>query len=158
MMEKVIMDGFNNSVDTFTKNAMEELCAFYDELDITGLQMELMYMPRLKKGGEKLSMSMVMDIVQENVEYVKEHKNVSALINLLLINPATVCTAERSFSSLRFLKSIYRSTMTNKRLNALALGFVHRDRLMEVDPVDVLREFVFGQEIRIRTFGNLSKK
>ena len=109
LMETVLLDGFNNSVDGVTTNAMVELCMFYDEFDIAGLKMELLYMSHLKKGDVTLNLSMVMDIVRENVEYVKAYRNISTLLNLLLILPATVCTAERSFSSsLQFLKSLYR--------------------------------------------------
>ena len=66
-MEKVLVDGFYNSIDGVTANAMGKLCEFYDELDIAGLQMELLYMSRLKKGDVTLNMSMVMNIVRENV-------------------------------------------------------------------------------------------
>ena len=39
----------------------------------------------------------------------------------------TSCTCERSFSSMKLLKTYLRTTMTNNRLNALALLYVHPD-------------------------------
>jgi len=44
-----------------------------------------------------------------------------------LITPVTSATVERSNSSLRFVKNVYRSTMGEERLNALLLLFIHKD-------------------------------
>ena len=39
--------------------------------------------------------------------------------------PVSSCACERSFSSMKLLKTYNRSTMTNNRLNALAMLYVH---------------------------------
>ena len=44
-----------------------------------------------------------------------------------MIGPVTSATVERSNSSLRFVKSCFRSTMREDRLNALSLLFIHKD-------------------------------
>jgi len=41
--------------------------------------------------------------------------------------PVTMCTSERSFSTLRHLKTYLRNTDTNKQLNGLVLLNIHRD-------------------------------
>ena len=41
--------------------------------------------------------------------------------------PVSSATAERSFSALKYLKSYLRSTMSEDRLNGLALAYIHRD-------------------------------
>ena len=48
---------------------------------------------------------------------------------LLLLSPASACTAERSFSALRRMKTWLRSTMTQQRLNHIMVCHVHRTRL-----------------------------
>ena len=53
--------------------------------------------------------------------------NVHTMLRLILITPVTTATVERSNSSLRFIKNAYRSTMSEERLNALLLLFIHRD-------------------------------
>ncbi|XP_068213365.1 zinc finger MYM-type protein 1-like [Palaemon carinicauda] len=53
---------------------------------------------------------------------------VEALLRLLLVSPASSCTAERSFSALRRLKAWLRSSMSQQRLNHLMICHVHRDR------------------------------
>ena len=44
-----------------------------------------------------------------------------------MIAPVTSATMERSNSLLRFVKSGFRSTMREDRLNALLLLFIHKD-------------------------------
>ena len=53
--------------------------------------------------------------------------NVHTKLRLILVTPVTTATVERSNSSLRFIKNAYRSTMSEERLNALLLLFIHRD-------------------------------
>ena len=48
-------------------------------------------------------------------------------LKLLGTLPITTCECERSFSSLRIVKIWGRSTMTNARLNGLALLFTNRE-------------------------------
>ena len=52
--------------------------------------------------------------------------------------PVTTATAERSFSTLRRLKTYLRTTMTGERLNGLALMTIHRDISTKIDPQDVI--------------------
>ena len=51
--------------------------------------------------------------------------NIHLALQLLSILPITTCECERSFTSLRILKTWDRSTMKNARLNGLALLFMH---------------------------------
>jgi len=44
-------------------------------------------------------------------------------------------SSERSFSALKFIKNYLRSTMTDERLNGLALLFVHPDITLDYDAV-----------------------
>lgn len=50
--------------------------------------------------------------------------NVESLVRLLLVNPASSASAERSFSGLRRLKTYLRSTCDQHRLNNLAICHV----------------------------------
>ena len=51
---------------------------------------------------------------------------VITLVDLLLVMPASNATSERSFSALRWIKSYYRSIMTQQRLNSLIILHVHK--------------------------------
>ena len=51
---------------------------------------------------------------------------VKEAILIVLTLPATTCSIERSFSTLRRVKTWLRSTMTDERLSALCMISVHR--------------------------------
>ena len=48
---------------------------------------------------------------------------------ILLIIPVTVASAERSFSKLKLIKSYLRSTMSQERLNGLAIQSIEKHML-----------------------------
>jgi hypothetical protein len=79
---------------------------------------------------------------------------VEQLIRLLLLCPASSCSAERSFSALRRLKTWLRNTMSQTRLNAVAVCNVHQEHLDEVDVSVAAKEFAEQSEIRRNIFGN----
>ena len=53
--------------------------------------------------------------------------------------PVSTASAERSFSTMRRLKTYLRSTMTDKRLTGPALMNIHTD--LEIDSEEVLKQF-----------------
>ena len=63
----------------------------------------------------------------------------TALITVLCTLPVTSCSAERSFSDLKRIKSILRSSMTNERLSGLTLLYMHQD--IPIDIEEVIEEF-----------------
>lgn len=56
---------------------------------------------------------------------------VANAIEVALALPVTTCTVERSFSTLRRVKTWLRSTMRNDRLDGLCMMSVHRERVMK---------------------------
>lgn len=81
--------------------------------------------------------------------------HVEALVRLLTVNPASSATAERSFSSLRRLKTYLRSTCGQRRLNSLAVCHVHKDVLDAVDVRQLMKEFVLSRDSRATVFGHI---
>ena len=82
-----------------------------------------------------------------------EYSEVEKLVRLLLVSPASSAEAERSFSALRRLKTWLHSTMTQLRLNSLAICHVHREDLDLVDVDVLIEEFVNRNEKRAFMFG-----
>ena len=78
---------------------------------------------------------------------------VSKLVQLILVLPATNATSERSFSALRRVKSYFRGTMKRSRLNHLMLLHVHKDLSDELDLISCANEFVSANEHRFNIFG-----
>jgi len=60
---------------------------------------------------------------------------IHCLLHILVTLPVTTASAERSFSTLRRLKTYLRNTTSEERLNGLALLQIHRDLRVEVDEV-----------------------
>ena len=59
--------------------------------------------------------------------------NVLTLIKLVCTIPVTSCEAERTFSTVRRIKPFLRATITESRLNGLALLHVHREISTDLD-------------------------
>ena len=75
------------------------------------------------------------------------YPNIHVLLLLAATIPVTSCECERSISMLRLIKSPLRSTMTQERLNGLAIMQYNHQFLLEAD--EVIEEFA------IRHPGNL---
>jgi hypothetical protein len=81
--------------------------------------------------------------------------HVESLVRLLLVNPASSATAERSFSSLRRLKTYLRSTCGQQRLNSLAVCHVHKDIMDTIDVKELMKEFIHVRDNRAAVFGHI---
>ena len=93
-----------------------------------------------------------------------EHNTANAIINFLkrsntypvsclayrifLTVPTTVASAERSFSKLKLLKSYLRLTMSQERLNALALISIEKEFFENIDYESIKDEFASKNERR----------
>jgi hypothetical protein len=78
---------------------------------------------------------------------------ITTVMKLVLVMPATNAASERSFSAMRRIKTYLRSTMSQERLNNLMILHVHKDFTDALDLVEVANEFVRGNESRLSSFG-----
>ena len=90
-----------------------------------------------------------LDDFQSVVDYLKEEKAFSSIIReikklltIVLTSPVSSCTAQRSFSGLRRLKTYLRSRMSQERLNAVALMHVHKDVVEKIQIDELLDDFI----------------
>ena len=77
------------------------------------------------------------------------YPNVHKLLTIFLVTPVTTCTAERSFSLLRLLKTHHRAMMGQRRLNGLALLAVHKDIKLCYDSVVQEYARIFDSRLRL---------
>ena len=61
---------------------------------------------------------------------------------ILLIIPVSVASAERSFSKLKLIKTYLRSTMSQERLNGLAIISIERELVRNLDYEKLVKEFI----------------
>ena len=70
----------------------------------------------------------------------------------MLTIPVTVASVERSFIKLKLLKSYLRSTMTQERLNDLAMIALESDMLEKIDYERIIEDFISKNVQRIKLF------
>lgn len=88
----------------------------------------------------KIAQGGVFERLAESVdETYQTLPNLHTILKILLTMPVSTASAERSFSSLRRLKTYLRSTMTEQRLTGLALMHIHRSH--EINTEQVLQDF-----------------
>ena len=83
--------------------------------------------------------------------------NVVKIVKLLIVNPATLASAERTFSMARYIKNWMRSTMLPSRFNSLAVLKFHKDRTDRIHLLKVSNRFV-NNENRMNLFGRFTEK
>ncbi|XP_042387979.1 uncharacterized protein LOC121980078 [Zingiber officinale] len=67
--------------------------------------------------------------------------NAHVAYKILLTIPVTVATAERSFSKLKLIKTFFRSTMSQERLNGLAMLSIEKEIIEQLDYTDLINIF-----------------
>ena len=80
--------------------------------------------------------------------------NVIVFCNLLIVNPATSYTRERSFSTTRRLKTRLRSKMTSRRFSSLGLLNADKELADKLELAEVGNEFISLNEEAFQYFGN----
>ena len=127
---------------------------YVDDLDCVRLQLHRdMLLDRARSQDREL------DDFESVVDYLKEEKAFSSIIReikklltIVLTSPVSSCTAERSFSGLRRLKTYLRSRMSQERLNAGALMHVHKDVVEKIQIDELLDDFILRSTVRKNTF------
>ena len=95
----------------------------------------------------------IVSAMSERAIYQGMLQEVDKLLKLYLTFPVTTATAERSFSSLRRVKTYLRSTMTSCRLNNLFLLYIHKEKTDALALCKVAKEFVSVNSRRSHYFG-----
>lgn len=126
------------------ESAAEQLrSSFPDDLEET-LNSELVY---LKSHLETLEQNLKPKSPINLSQWIREndlqciYPNVDIALRMYTCTPASNCTAERSFSCLKRIKNYLRSTMTEKRLNSLAILCIEEKTLQALDLNSIIDEF-----------------
>ncbi|XP_017474754.1 PREDICTED: uncharacterized protein LOC108365266 [Rhagoletis zephyria] len=76
---------------------------------------------------------------QDNLQI--SYPNVEIALRMFVSIPISNCSAERSFSVLKRVKNYLRSSLSENKLNALALLTIESDLFLSIDCEDIIREF-----------------
>lgn len=142
--------------------------AFFNDVDSKGLAKDILSMSNFLQTTNKKLLEESRSVI--NFTSIKDYSaflcfkgapfqalfpQLVKLMQLLLIVPATSASAERSFSCLRRVKTWLRSTMTQDRLNSVAL--LHANRCLTPNLNTVLDDFIGLNDLRRRVFGSVNK-
>ena len=144
------------------KPAEEEMktvkASFCDDFDDQSLPCELELLPTIFHGFKPVNFSDVVDVIQSlSNEKRKLIKNVVIIIRLVLTMGATSATPERLFFTMRRLKTWLRSTMSQKKFNALTLMNENKAILDTISLIDIANEFVSVRQSRQNIFGKFTE-
>ena len=84
--------------------------------------------------------------------------NYLTICQLIIVNPATSCTAERYFSTARRLKTWLRAAMTSKRFNSLAIPNTYKSLTDELDLCKIANDFVSKHDERFHPVRKIYQK
>jgi hypothetical protein len=117
------------------------------DIDVKELYVELKFLP------EFIPKERMRPI--EILRFLKEHgcfPNATIAYRVLLIIPVTVASVERSFSKLKLLKTYLCSTMTQERLNDLAIIALEGEMLENIDYEHIIEDFISKNTKRMMLF------
>ena len=86
-----------------------------------------------------VELQMYRTVAKRNIREV--FPNVEITLRIYLTLMVSNCSVERSFSALKRIKSVLRSTMTDQKLNNLPLMCIEAKVLCKVDFQDIIKEF-----------------
>lgn len=85
------------------------------------------------------------------------YPNVTYLLKLFLTIPATSASTERANSTLKFVKTRLRSSLSQASLNAFVLGYKHRDILQSLDGKTLVNSFIAMKRRRLLLLNPLAE-
>ena len=140
---------FNTYLSLFPSALIEDVKKYYPDVNCKYLVSELKTFYQRKemhKGG-----------LVKNLIYLEENNligtfsEIAKVINILITIPMCSTEAERTFSSLKRIKTYLRNTMGQSRLNSLSVISIGRDLIRNCDSfnIKVMEEFIYKKERRM---------
>lgn len=156
--------------ENFTAH-LDSVCQVYDDFDKKALKRQLKQLPGVcplscypAPKPDICSLPQITVTVSSIIEEFAGKSNdvrkllaeVERLFKFLVVVPASSATAERSFSTLRRLKTYLRATMAQERLNHLAVLHVHKSRVDALELSKIKQLFISANDYRRSVFGQPS--
>jgi hypothetical protein len=128
---------------------------FRDDLQADKLQRQLMLLQDVCEGTDIKTVHDVVSVFRRDTSGMTSMllDEVAKLVKLFLVLPSSSCSAERSFSTLRRLKTYLRSTMTAERLNSVTVLHIHKELTADLNIDQLIKEFVSANDARRAIFG-----
>lgn len=152
-IERTILAGANGTAPDIP----DSLKGFSEDLDLVALKKQLAFLPSFLSASEHQqpiqSIHTLCNALLKSEISLKMFEEVKKLLHIYLTIPVTTSTAERSFSTLRRLKTYLRNTMSQQRMNNLLILSAHRSLVDKLDLQKIAEEFVSFNTRRVNYFG-----
>lgn len=137
-----------------TRAEMEDVSLFYGDWNMADVVRERQLLfARCRRLDRPISVQEICEQMRENSALADMSPNFISALKTYIVLPSSACETERSFSTLRRLKTYLRSTQTQQRLNDLAILNTHREHAEALDLAEAVNEFVSRSQTRRNKFG-----
>ena len=142
----VLTDSFDPGLQSFLK----------DDFDLERLKTHLSLVKDMVANAGEIPVTRVTNVttISDTMNTSRIYKTmlseVDKLLKLYYTFPVTTATSERSFSSLRRIKTFLRTTMTECRLNNTFLLYVHKSAILDL--TCIAKDFVTVNSRRMKYF------
>lgn len=148
--------GFNEKFSFLTKmsellpSVLTEKASFLEKMYPNDLETDLVqecvhFQSYLS--SERISIKPISGSLKSLSSFLREqnlgniYPNLDIVLRMALCTPATNCSGERSFSCLKRVKNYLRSTLSQEKLNALALLCIESELMNKISYDDIINDF-----------------
>ena len=137
---------------------------YQSDISLEPLTMQLKFIPDLIQRHKQLTgvtrkkvtnIRTLCNVMNSNPAAKSMCPELHALLKLYLTIPVTTSTAERTFSTMRRIKTYLRCTMTQERLNHSFMLNAHKTRVDELDLKCIAKLFISANDRRRAYFGKI---
>lgn len=135
-------------------NELQNVMELYEQdLSKTDLETQLEIL-KSNFTTKPVSLREIIDYLQSlSVDQLTFFNQVCHIVRLIIVMPATNAVSERSFSTMKRIKSYLRNTIGQVRLNNLMILNIYKEELDKLDLRVVANDFVAANEHRLSVFG-----
>ena len=157
-MQELLLKGVKE--ESFEEELDIIASTYSDDVDVIALKSQLEFLPgiaeRKEFDGKKMNFQDMIKQMQPlsvtEREFISE---VTFIVKLVLLDPATNAIRERSFSALKRLKTYMRATLGYQSLMVL---HIHRNKADQLNFVDIANKFVGNNEYQKKMFGQFTDR
>nr|CAH7738482.1 unnamed protein product [Callosobruchus chinensis] len=142
-------DKYSEFAKKFPVTVLNEVASFYPMLSKSRLKTELEIIYSREDLKEIVgAMNLLSFILENNLN--ETFIETSKILKIIVTTPMTTAEAERTFSTLKRIKTFLRNTMLNDRLNALVMISINRNLVHQINNFDdkVMEKFISMKDRR----------
>ena len=117
----------------------------YSDIDGLDLFSELKILKEIVQMEDNSSIDIL-----NHIKRLDSFPNAYIAFRIMLTIPISVASAERSFSKLKLIKNYLRSTMSQERLNGLAMLSIEKEMLEKLDDKSLIKNFAYQRARKIK--------